>query len=111
MQFLQALIDQVRLTWRLMRDPRVPVYLKVLPFLGFIYVISPLDFIPDMIIGLGQLDDLGVILIGMKMFETLAPAHLVEEHRLAIQSGVPMQAPRTDVIDGTKLKREKAKRG
>ncbi len=111
MNVLQALINQVRLTTRLVRDPRVPIYFKVIPFIGLIYIVSPLDFIPDIVLGIGQLDDLGIILAGMKLFEMLVPQDLLEEHRLAIQSGAPMPKPRKDVIDGTNLRinREKAK--
>ncbi|MBL8120644.1 MAG: DUF1232 domain-containing protein, partial [Anaerolineae bacterium] len=66
---LRAVMDQIRLTWRLLRDPRVPMITKLIPFLGLVYVVSPIDIIPDLIIGLGQLDDLGIILAGMRLFE------------------------------------------
>jgi uncharacterized membrane protein YkvA (DUF1232 family) len=112
MNVIKALIDQVRLTWRLLRDPRVPFYLKAVPFIGFLYVISPIDFIPDVIIGLGQLDDIGIILAGMRMFEALTPSFIVDEHRDAIrrfnQSG--KQPP--EVIEGRGYRvQDKAKRG
>ena len=111
MQVLQSLIQQIRLTWRLFRDPRVPIYLKVLPFFGFIYLITPLDLIPDVIFGIGQLDDLGILLAGMKLFEVMTPQYLVEEHRLAIQSGAPMVNKRDEnVIDGSKLRVDSEKR-
>jgi hypothetical protein len=54
--------ENIRLTWRMLRDPQVAPYAKVLlPVLALIYLISPIDLIPDMILGLGQVDDLGVI--------------------------------------------------
>jgi hypothetical protein len=54
--------ENIRLTWRMLRDPRVAPYAKVLlPVLALVYLISPIDLIPDMILGLGQVDDLGVI--------------------------------------------------
>jgi len=81
---LRAIIDQVLLTWRLIRDPRVPLWTKAIPFLGLAYVISPIDIIPDIIIGLGQLDDLGIILGSMRLFESVAPGYVVDEHRQAI---------------------------
>ncbi|MDX2160942.1 MAG: DUF1232 domain-containing protein [bacterium] len=113
MQVLQGLIDQLRLTWRLIRDPRVPFYLKAVPFLGLVYIVSPLDFIPDIIPFFGQLDDLGILLAGMKTFETLAPAYVVQEHRDAMAFGTGTQEKQKDVIDGSRLKidREKPKRG
>lgn len=85
MNILKGLLFQLRLTGRLIMDPRVPFYLKIIPFLGLIYVISPIDLIPDILIGIGQLDDLGVILAGVRMFQTLTPAYLVDEHRATLQ--------------------------
>jgi len=95
---LRAFIDQLRLTWALMRDPRVPIWAKVIPVIGIIYVLSPLDFIPDVIIGLGQLDDLAIVIGGMRLFAAVVPQDLVEEHR-AIIAGKPL-----DVIQGTGYK-------
>jgi uncharacterized membrane protein YkvA (DUF1232 family) len=55
-------LENLRLTWRLLRDPKVAPYAKVfLPILALIYLISPIDLIPDLILGLGQIDDAGVI--------------------------------------------------
>jgi uncharacterized membrane protein YkvA (DUF1232 family) len=87
---LRAFIDQVRLTLALMRDPRVPIWAKVIPILGIVYVLSPLDFIPDVMIGLGQLDDLAIVLGGMRLFAAVVPADVVEEHR-AIIAGKPLE--------------------
>jgi uncharacterized membrane protein YkvA (DUF1232 family) len=82
---LRAVIDRFLLTWRLMRDPRVPLWSKAIPVLGVIYVLSPLDFIPDFLIGLGQLDDLGIVLLSMRLFEATVPAYIVGEHREAVK--------------------------
>ena len=95
---LRAFIDQLRLTWALIRDPRVPIWAKAIPVIGIIYVLSPLDFIPDVIIGLGQLDDLAIVIGGMRWFPAVVPQDLVEEHR-AIIAGKPL-----DVIQGTGYK-------
>ncbi|MEA3338874.1 MAG: DUF1232 domain-containing protein, partial [Chloroflexota bacterium] len=40
----------------------------------------PMDIIPDMALGLGQLDDLAVVLLGLKLFIELAPPDVVREH-------------------------------
>jgi len=108
---IQGLITQIRLTWRLLKDPRVPIYLKVVPFLGVLYLVFPLDIVPDFLPILGQLDDLGVVLAGLKVFEKLVPQHLVQEHLDAIVYGTVTTGDQKDVIDGTNLRRgEKAKR-
>jgi uncharacterized membrane protein YkvA (DUF1232 family) len=45
-----------------------------------VYLVSPADFLPDVAIGLGQLDDIAIFLLGMKLFIELAPTDLVREH-------------------------------
>ena len=78
--FLRELWQQVRLVYYLLRDPEVPIYLKFLPFAAFIYLLSPIDFVPDALVGLGQLDDLTVLLVGAKAFIDLAPPAVVAKH-------------------------------
>lgn len=85
--FLNTLMNRGRLVWRLLRDPRVPVYLKVIPAAAVLYVLSPLDFIPDIAVGLGQLDDIGIMLVGIEGFIAMCPQHIVDEHLAAIQGG------------------------
>lgn len=81
---IRGVMNQVMLTWRLMLDRRVPFWTKLAVILPILYVISPLDFIPDVILGLGQLDDIGLILAGMRLFETIVPEYIVQEHRQAL---------------------------
>lgn len=95
MKMLRAIVDQIRLTWQLLRDPRVPLWAKIIPIVGVLYVLSPIDIIPDFMIGLGQLDDLAIVLGGMRLFASVVPEHIVEEHRLEI-AGKPL-----DIIQGT----------
>lgn len=87
---LGRIMEQVRLTWRLLNDPRVPTALKMLiPALAAIYAFSPLDLIPDFLLGVGQLDDLGIILAALFLFSRLAPRTVVEEHRAAMSGQAP----------------------
>ena len=82
---LGELMERGRLVWRLMNDERVPTWLKLsVPMLVLLYFISPIDLIPDFILGLGQLDDLGIVLLGMALFIRLAPEAAVDEHRRAL---------------------------
>jgi uncharacterized membrane protein YkvA (DUF1232 family) len=79
---MTELIQNARLAWRLFNDPRVPIWLKVaVPLVVALYFISPIDLIPDFLVGVGELDDLGVILLGLSLFVRLAPSYVVEEHR------------------------------
>lgn len=78
--FWRELWQQARLVFALMRDPEVPFYLKLLPFLAVLYLFFPADIIPDIFLGLGQLDDVTILLVGSKIFVELSPAHVVARH-------------------------------
>lgn len=80
MGWLKDFFRQFQLAWRLLLDPRVPAITKVIPFVTVAYLVSPVDLIPDLALGLGQLDDLAVLFIGLRMFIDLCPLDLVEEH-------------------------------
>lgn len=63
------------------RDPRTPWYARVLAAIIAAYALSPLDFIPDPIPGLGLLDDILLIPIGLKLVTRLIPEALMIESR------------------------------
>jgi uncharacterized membrane protein YkvA (DUF1232 family) len=82
---LSELISRGRLVWRLMNDVRVPAWIKIgIPVVVLIYFITPVDIIPDFIPVLGQLDDIGILLLGMSLMIRLAPQNVVDEHREAL---------------------------
>jgi uncharacterized membrane protein YkvA (DUF1232 family) len=76
--FWVSVIRQLRLAWRLFWDRRVPFGYKLLPLAIGVYILSPLDFIPDVIIGLGQLDDVGLFLLGTQVFTMIVPRSIVD---------------------------------
>jgi uncharacterized membrane protein YkvA (DUF1232 family) len=85
---LGDLVKQGRLVWRLLRDSRVSGWAKMVPFAGLIYLLSPIDLLPDfMVPGLSQLDDLAVILLSLKIFVELCPPGIVREHLLRLAGG------------------------
>ena len=84
---LRTVLSQVRLSFRLLREPCVGMLVKALPFLAAVYVVSPLDFIPDVIPVLGQLDDLGILAISIEAFLKLCPTAAVNFHQAAIDAG------------------------
>ena len=85
---LASIIKNTRLVWRLLRDRDVPAWLKIIPPATLLYLLFPIDFIPDPALGLGQLDDIGVILLGLKLFIELSPQEIVRRH-LREMSSVP----------------------
>ena len=98
-QFLRTL----RLVWRLLADSRVPIFPKLIILAAAIYVISPIDLIPDLILGLGQLDDLGIAMLAIGVFIQLCPPAIVDEHRRAIaaESGGSVKPPDDETIEGS----------
>lgn len=98
--WLKDFFRQFQLAWRLLLDSRIPVALKVIPFGTLAYMLSPIDLVPDAMLGFGQVDDLMVLLLGLKMFIELCPPDIVAEHEAAIigQSGV-WRPPEETVID------------
>ncbi|MFN2251015.1 MAG: YkvA family protein [Anaerolineae bacterium] len=56
-----------------MQDPQVPWATKLIPVLAIIYLLSPVDLIPDTIPLITQIDDLAVLLIAAKLFMELVP--------------------------------------
>jgi uncharacterized membrane protein YkvA (DUF1232 family) len=79
--FLGGLVRQARLGWRLLRDSRVPTWAKAIPFAAFLYLLSPIDFVPDWVLpGLGEVDDVVMILLALKVFVDLSPPGIVREH-------------------------------
>ncbi len=93
--FWAGIIRQFRLAWRLLWDPRVSGGVKLVPILAALYIVSPIDFLPDWFLGFGQLDDLGVLLAGVRLFTELAPEEIVLQHLEAM--GFPVS--RWRVID------------
>ena len=81
---LMEIWRSMQLVWRLMLDPRVPVLPKLIVPLVALYVLSPLDLIPDVLLIAGQLDDLALLFFGTKLFFNLCPPAVVEEHRRAL---------------------------
>ena len=80
-----TMIDHVRLAWRLLRDERVSALKYLLPAMLALYVVSPVDMIPDLFLGVGQVDDVGAIIVAamvlIRLLPRVAPADVVAEHQ------------------------------
>lgn len=91
---LARLGEQFRLAWRLFQDARVPLRVKLIPLLGFAYVISPFGLIPELIPVIGQIDAVAVVLLIVAWFNYAAPRAIVEEHLLYLRSHArPLRRP------------------
>jgi uncharacterized membrane protein YkvA (DUF1232 family) len=90
-----------RLALRLLRDARVPLAAKLLFGATVLYILSPLDVVPDWLPVLGQADDLMVLLAGFNLFLRACPRWLVNEHEDALDGrpSADFSTPRTDRRD------------
>jgi uncharacterized membrane protein YkvA (DUF1232 family) len=70
----------IKLLVRLMRDPRVQPRSKALLLVTVGYLVSPIDVIPDMVPGMGQLDDIIIVAFALDHLLNRIPEELVQEH-------------------------------
>ena len=86
---LKALMVDVRLAIRLVREPSVPLWTKAVVPLWLLYLVSPVDFLPDILPVIGQLDDLALAYGALKVFLGLCPPAAVAFHRAAVAARKP----------------------
>ena len=100
---------RIKLIVRLIADKRVSPWLKILPVGGILYLLSPLDIIPDIALpGIGELDDLAILWLTNHFFIEFCPPDVVREHVQALVSNhdiieeerVKAAANQPDIIDG-----------
>ena len=95
-----------RLVYRLMLDPRVPLRLKALVPAALIYLVSPIDLLPDIVPLLTHIDDAVVLLLAVGLFLSKAPREVILEHirgtRLdSASDGSSDETPKPTVIEGS----------
>lgn len=79
-QALLLLPNLVKLTYRLLRDPRVASRDKRFALFALGYALSPIDLIPDVVPGIGRLDDLLVVAVALKRLLRSAGPDVVAAH-------------------------------
>lgn len=77
---LMFLPNMVKLCGKLMIDSRVPVTDKALFAAAIVYAISPLDFIPDVIPFVGQMDDIYLIAMTLLRLVNRTDEGIVRQH-------------------------------
>jgi uncharacterized membrane protein YkvA (DUF1232 family) len=100
--WLREFFYQFELTWKLVWDDRVPLLTKLVPLATLLYLLLPFDFIPDAFLGLGQVDDVVILLIGLRMFISLCPPAIVAEYDLvtsAHDAVEPWQPSEDEIVD------------
>jgi uncharacterized membrane protein YkvA (DUF1232 family) len=78
---LMVLPDLTVLLFRLTRDPRVPIGAKIIAGLGVAYILSPIDLLPEILLGpIGLIDDLLVVATALSRLLKSVHPDIVREH-------------------------------
>jgi len=76
----------IKLSLRLLKDRRVPFFLKLLVYGAIAYVLSPYDLIPDFLVPfLGYFEDILIGILCLVGLVKLSPPEVVEGHVKAIE--------------------------
>jgi len=78
----------IKLYFRLFQDRRVQLQLKLILIFALLYIVSPIDIIPDWLVPLvGYADDLIVLFAALRYFLKKCPPEVVREHVERIERG------------------------
>lgn len=75
---------ELLLAWAIVRDVRTPASAKLVTIAAVLYVISPVDLVPDFIPILGWIDDGLVAMLLLKWAQRLLPADLLSSLKAAL---------------------------
>ncbi len=84
---LRATGHHLRIAWYVWRHPKLPLAGRVMLIVMAIYVISPIDFIPDALPFLGWLDDLALMTLILPLMLRLLPAEVITDARRQSENG------------------------
>ena len=77
---VKSLPQIAKLAWRVVRDDRIPKWIRGGLIGTAAYLVLPFDLVPDWIPVLGQMDDLLVITIGVRTLLRRVPEPILREH-------------------------------
>ena len=80
-QRTRRLQKEAHVFYFLFKHPRTPWYAKAVAALAAGYVLSPIQLIPNFIPVIGSVDDLAVLLVGMKVLQKITPEEVLTECR------------------------------
>lgn len=75
-----------RRLWFALRHPDAPAWLKVGAALIVLYVLSPIDLMPDVLPVIGIVDDLVIVPLAVRWLLNRLPAHIAEA---GVRRGMP----------------------
>jgi uncharacterized membrane protein YkvA (DUF1232 family) len=74
------------LVWELTKDDRVPLGARFLIALPALYMMSPLDLLPDFIPFIGRADDAAAFALVLQLVTRLAPPGVIEAQLARLES-------------------------
>jgi uncharacterized membrane protein YkvA (DUF1232 family) len=77
---VKGLPQVAKLAWRVVRDDRIPMWIRGGLVATAAYLVLPFDLIPDRIPVIGQMDDLLVVTIGVRTLLRRVPETILNEH-------------------------------
>ena len=78
---------KLRLVWSLLREGRVPLWLRaVIPAL-IVYLVLPIDLIPDFIPVVGHLDDLLIVILAIGTLIRFTPRLVLDDLLARLEGG------------------------
>ncbi len=78
-QFLKILKQYRKIIRVTLTDTRIPSILRIMLIGTIIYIASPLDFLPDMIPLIGQIDDIWLVLVVLNYIKSNIPPQVMDE--------------------------------
>ncbi|MBD3289432.1 DUF1232 domain-containing protein [candidate division KSB1 bacterium] len=87
LNFIVNLPKLIKLHFRLFKDARTPLNAKIVLVLSLIYIVSPIDLVPDLLVPIiGYADDIIILVAASRYFLKACPPQLVTEHIEQIKS-------------------------
>lgn len=87
------LFRQYRIMLRALRHPGVPWYVKLVCGCAALYVISPIQLIPNFIPIIGQLDDVLLIGLSIKLLKRSVPPAVLDQCRNTSRAPLGSETP------------------
>jgi len=88
--------------WRAFRHKATPLHLKLAMLLVPLYLVSPIDIIPDLFLGFGIIDDLVIVPLLVNWIFKLLPSEVRGE---PVRATTERRTERGTVIDGSARRR------
>jgi uncharacterized membrane protein YkvA (DUF1232 family) len=82
-RLIRAVGRDILVLWYAARHPSAPLHLKLLALLLGLYVLSPVDLVPDWLAIFGWIDDVTLLALGLPFVLRLVPQRVLREARAA----------------------------